>query len=192
MVQVTKRCKAVFTGLLALTLAGCVTGTGGYRPPVVDKSAQTEGSGGIVQPADSASTGVIVRPTITRESRTESGVAVPVPTPATSRPQNPAVIALLDTANRQKNSGQMQAAESSLERAQRIAPRDPEIYYQWADVRRLEGQWAQAEQLALKGTNMAIGDAVMLRRLWLLIADIRQGTGNRSGARTATSKAYSY
>jgi tetratricopeptide (TPR) repeat protein len=86
----------------------------------------------------------------------------------------------------------MSAAESSLERAQRIAPRDPEIYYELADIRRLEGQWQQAEQLALKGTNMAIGDVIMLRRLWLLIADIREQSGNHAAARKARQQAMQY
>ncbi|MDO6515238.1 MULTISPECIES: M48 family metallopeptidase [unclassified Neptuniibacter] len=180
--------KAVCVSFAILGLAGCVSGTGGYRPPVEDRTEQ----GGVIQPVESGSTGVIVKPAVISESRTEQQVSVPVPTPMTSRPQNPAVIALLKSADQQKNSGSMQAAESSLERAQRIAPRDPEIYYQWADIRRLEGQWSQAEQLALKGTNMAIGDAVMLRRLWLLIADIRSGIGDSAGAKQAKNKAFSY
>ncbi|WP_286240097.1 hypothetical protein [Neptuniibacter halophilus] len=188
MVQVTGRYKWVFVAMTALGLTGCVSGTGGYRPPVEDR---TEQDGGIQQ-AEPAAAAVIISPGVVRESRTEQPVNVPVPTPVTSRPQNPAVIALLDNANRQKRNGAMQAAESNLERAQRIAPRDPEIYYQWADIRRLEGRWTQAEQLALKGTNMAIGDVVMLRRLWLLIADIRSGAGNSAGAAKARSKALEY
>ena len=180
--------KAGCVSLVILGLAGCVSGTGVYHPPVEDRTGQ----GGVIQPAEPASTGVTVKPTVVREARTEQQIAVPVPTQMTARPQNPAVIALLKNADQQKRSGSMQAAESSLERAQRIAPRDPEIYYQWADIRRLEGQWSQAEQLALKGTNMAIGDVVMLRRLWLLISDIRSSAGNSSGAKQAKSKAYSY
>lgn len=180
--------KAGCVSFAILGLAGCVSGTGGYRPPVEDRTEQ----GGVIQPVESGSTGVIVKPAVVSESRTEQQVSVPVPTQMTSRPQNPAVIALLKSADQQKRSGSMQAAESSLERAQRIAPRDPEIYYQWADIRRLEGQWSQAEQLALKGTNMAIGDAIMLRRLWLLIADIRSAVGDSAGAKQAKNKAYSY
>lgn len=187
MVQVTLRCKLICSTLLVVGLAGCVNGTGGYRPPVEDRAGQ----GGVVQPAESA-TGVLVKPSITRESRTESSIAAPVPTPVTSRAQNPAVIALLDTANKQKSAGSIQAAESSLQRAQRIAPRDPEIYFQWADIRRLEGRWVHAEQMALKGTNMAIGDVVMLRRLWLLIADIRDQSGDPASAREARKRAMSY
>jgi len=187
MVQIIKRYKTAGALLSALVLTGCVSGTGVYRPPVEDRSGQD----GVIQSTESA-TGVQIKPTVVRESRTEKPVAVPVPTPVTARAQNPAVIALLNSANQQKSRGAMQAAESNLERAQRIAPRDPEIYYQWADIRRLEGHWAQAEQMALKGTNMAIGDVVMLRRLWLLIADIRQSSGDRSGANTARTKALNY
>ncbi|MCP4597704.1 tetratricopeptide repeat protein [Neptuniibacter sp.] len=186
--KLAKQYKNTLVGIAVLTLAGCVSGTGGYRPPVEDRT----GSGEVVQSVEPASTGVVVKPTIIRESRTEQPVAVPVPTAATSRAQNPAVIALLDTANKQKVSGSMNAAQSSLERAQRIAPRDPEIYFQLADIQRLEGRWNQAEQLALKGTNMAIGDAIMLRRLWLLIADIRESYGNYSSATKARQQAMQY
>jgi len=38
----------------------------------------------------------------------------------------------------------------------------------------------------------AIGDAIMLRRLWLLIADIKDSSGDRSGAQKARQKALSY
>lgn len=190
MVQITAKLRntCVF-GVSALFLAGCINGSGSYRPPVVDRS---EGSGGVVQSVDPATTAVDIRPSVVAGPRSEERVAVPVPTPMSTRTKSPAVIALLDSANQQKNRGAFQAAESSLERAQRIAPRDPEVYYQLADLRRVEGQWAQAEQLALKGTNMAIGDVIMQRRLWLLIADIRQGAGDRSGAREAQTKAQSY
>lgn len=190
MVQITRHFRHVGVwGVTTLLLTGCISGTGDYRPPVVDRS---EGSGGVIQPAEPATTPVEVRPAIIVESRSEQSVAVPVPTPMNSRVKNPAVIALLDTANQHKNRGNVSAAESSLERAQRIAPRDPEIYFQLADLRRLEGQWAKAEQLALKGTNMAIGDVIMQRRLWLLIADIREQSGNHSAARQARQQAMQY
>lgn len=190
MVQITVgiRNTCVF-GITAFLLAGCINSSGSYRPPVEDR---TDASGGVVQSVDPATNPVDVRPSVVAGSRSETTVAVPVPTPMTTRAKNPAVIALLDSATQQKSQGALQAAGSSLERAQRIAPRDPEVYYQLADLRRVEGQWTRAEQLALKGTNMAIGDVIMQRRLWLLIAEIRQGTGDRSGAQEAYAKAQSY
>ena len=175
-------------GISSITLVGCVSNTGTYRPPVVERGEAPQ----VVQPAEPAAIGVDVSPGVVVESSSDNSVAVPVATPMTSRAKNPAVIALLKNASNQKNSGQMSAAESSLERAQRIAPRDPEIYYELADIRRLEGQWPQAEQLALKGTNMAIGDVIMLRRLWLLIADIREQSGNHAAARKARQQAMQY
>ena len=189
MVQMTKQFRNTLAPVFAaLVLVGCVSNTRTYRPPVVERSDQPQ----VVQPAEPATRPVDVSPGIVVESRSENTVAVPVATPMTTRTKNPAVIALLQTANKQKSSGQMNAAESSLERAQRIAPRDPDIYYQLADIRRLEGQWVQAEQLALKGTNMAIGDAIMLRRIWLLIADIRAQSGNHASARKARQHAMQY
>ena len=187
-----KQSKGVVASLFLLTLVGC-TNTGGFIPPVEDRSGtNAENNNEIVQSVEPAATGVVVKPTIIRQSRTEVPVPAPVPTRATLKAQSPAVIALLQTANQQKNQGAVQAAQSSLERAQRIAPRDPEIYYQLADLKRLSGQWLQAEQLALKGTNLAVGDAITLRRLWLLIADIRESAGQIQSSQKARQQALRY
>ena len=104
-------------------------------------------------------------------------------------PRNPAVIALLETASLQRQKGALSSAQSSLERAQRIAPRDPQVYYQLADVRWRQGQFLQAEQLALKGVAVAGGQPKVERRLWLLIADIRREGGDSSGAKKARERA---
>lgn len=191
MVQIkVKRVKGLIASSLLLTLVGCANNSGGYIPPVEERSSGNEG---LVQSVEPASTGVVVKPTIIRESRTEVPVPVPVPTRAATQTQkSPAVIALLQSADKQKNSGAMQAAQSSLERAQRIAPRDPDIYYRLADLKRLSGQWQQAEQLALKGTNLAVGDAITLRRLWLLIADIRESAGQINASQKALQQALRY
>ena len=179
--------KVVLVNLIVLGLSGCVASTGGYTPPVEDRSS------GMIQPAESVK-GVVVTPKITREKSFAETVPAPSATSSsvTRQASNPAVLALLENASKQKRSGQVQAAQSSLSRAQRIAPRDPEVYYQLADLNRIQKQWGQAEQLALKGTNMAIGDAIMLRRLWLLIADIRSQAGQHSDARKARQQAMQY
>lgn len=188
MVQVKTYRKFALSCSLVLGLSGCVSTTGGYKPPVEDRSS------GVVQKAEPVR-GVIVAPQVRRETPAQISTQDSVPAPVTSpapRSSNPAVIALLDNAVEQKSTGQMKAAQSSLSRAQRIAPRDPEVYFQLADLNRLEGKYPQAEQLALKGTNLAIGDAVMLRRLWLLIADIRSQAGDYSASRKARKQAMQY
>lgn len=186
MVQIVKVNKISLLSLVFVGLSGCVASTGGYTPPVEDRSS------GMVQPAEPVK-GVVVAPRVTREKPLNGATSIPTPTsPVVGQASNPAVLALLENASRQKRNGQVQAAQSSLSRAQRIAPRDPEVYYQLADLNRLQGSWGPAEQLALKGTNMAIGDSIMLRRLWLLIADIREQSGQHSAARKARQQAMMY
>ncbi|WP_271273067.1 tetratricopeptide repeat protein [Aliamphritea hakodatensis] len=124
-----------------------------------------------------------VLPTQTTKPIKTSASLTPAP------PRNPAVIALLNTAAQQQQQGSLSSAQSSLERAQRIAPRDPQVYYQLADVRWRQGQFLQAEQLALKGVAVAGGQPKVERRLWLLIADIRREGGDSSGAKQARERA---
>lgn len=106
--------------------------------------------------------------------------------------RNAAVVALLDSAQQDTSGGDLRAAQNQLERALRIAPRDPQVYYQLADVQRRLGQFLQAEQVALKGINVASGQPEQLRRLWSLVALIRSDAGDATGARQAQEEASRY
>ncbi len=190
---------------LMLGMALVVTGCAGpnpyvYKAPVEDRSRTVQPSEpGTVVPAEPAP-GVKVTPIgqapVIRAQRDELDKPVQVQQPveqvAVSRPQSPAVVALLETARQDSSSGNLRTAQSRLERALRIAPRDPEVYIQLADVQRRQGQFLQAEQVALKGVSVASGQSSPLRRLWNLIADIRQEAGNAAGAREARQKAAAY
>lgn len=105
---------------------------------------------------------------------------------------NPAVVALLDSARQQQSAGSLAAAQTSLERAQRIAPRDPLVYYQLADIQRQMQKYAEAEQLARRGIALAGGQPETLRKLWLLIASTRKDAGDLTGARDALEQARRY
>ena len=123
----------------------------------------------------------------------ENKPLVPVsPAVITPSRQSPAVIALLESAQQYNQQGDIQAAQSSLQRAQRIAPQDPEIYYALANIHRNLQDYALAEQVALKGVSIVQGQAVQLRRFWLLIADIRQDAGNTTGSKKAKIIADNY
>ncbi|GGO88539.1 hypothetical protein GCM10011348_44220 [Marinobacterium nitratireducens] len=185
-------------------LAGC-SGPYVYQPPVEDRS------GNAPPPAVERDTGVTVtpiydEPVISRQ-RTDGGsglsvqpLPVPddspasIPTPQAAAPVsgNPAVVALLDSARQQQSAGSLGAAQSSLERAQRIAPRDPQVYYQLAEIQRQMQKYDEAEQLARRGVALAGGQPESLRRLWLLIANIRKDAGDLSGAREALEQARRY
>jgi hypothetical protein len=99
------------------------------------------------------------------------------------------VLALLTTAQQQQGSGDLNGAASSLERAQRIAPREPQVLYRLAEVRLAQGDPAQAEQLARRGLTYAGGRPQLQASLWELIAQTREQQGDPQGAAQARERA---
>ena len=99
------------------------------------------------------------------------------------------VLALLTTAQQQQASGDLNGASSSLERAQRVAPREPQVLYKLAQVRMAQGDAAQAEQFAQRGLTMANGRPALQASLWDLIAQAREKQGDSAGAAQARQKA---
>ena len=99
------------------------------------------------------------------------------------------VLALLTTAQQQQSSGDLNGASSSLERAQRVAPREPQVLYKLAQVRLAQGDAPQAEQLARRGLTYANGRGSLQASLWGLIAQAREKQGDAAGAALARQKA---
>lgn len=99
------------------------------------------------------------------------------------------VLALLTTAQQQQSSGDLNGASSSLERAQRVAPREPQVLYRLALVRMAQGDAAQAEQFARRGLTFASGRPDLQASLWGLIAQAREKQGDAAGAAAARQKA---
>ena len=105
------------------------------------------------------------------------------------RPSPPAVVALLDTAERQANAGDLEAASASLERAIRIDPRNAVLWYHLATVRLAQGDAQAAEQLAAKSNSLAPGNSVQQARNWRLIARARTAQQDVAGAAAAEQRA---
>ena len=99
------------------------------------------------------------------------------------------VLALLTTAQQQQTGGDLNGASSSLERAQRVAPREPQVLYRLAQVRMAQGDAPQAEQFARRGLTMANGRPDLQASLWALIGDARAAQGDAAGAAQARQKA---
>lgn len=99
------------------------------------------------------------------------------------------VLALLTTAQQQQGGGDLNGAASSLERAQRIAPREPQVLYRLAQVRLAQGDAVQAEQLSRRGLSYASGRPALEASLWELIAQGRERQGNAAGAAQARERA---
>ncbi|WP_434605728.1 tetratricopeptide repeat protein [Pseudomonas sp. R1-7] len=99
------------------------------------------------------------------------------------------VLALLTTAQQQQAGGDLNGASSSLERAQRVAPREPQVLYRLAQVRMAQGDAPQAEQLARRGLTFSGGRPALQASLWELIAQAREKQGDSAGAALARQKA---
>lgn len=99
------------------------------------------------------------------------------------------VLALLTTAQQQQAGGDLNGASSSLERAQRVAPREPQVLYRLAQVRMAQGDVPQAEQFARRGLSLANGRPDLQASLWALIGDARAAQGDAAGAAQARQKA---
>jgi hypothetical protein len=77
---------------------------------------------------------------------------------AASRGRNPAVLALLDTAERELSAGRPERAAALLERALAIEPRNPTAWH-YLGLANLElGNSAQAEAMAAKSRSLVEGD----------------------------------
>lgn len=121
-------------------------------------------------------------------SRTPSGVPSAGALAADEQLDGP-VLALLTTARQQQGGGDLNGAASSLERAQRIAPREPQVLYRLAQVRLDQGDAVQAEQLSRRALSYASGRPALQASLWELIAQAREQQGDAAGAAVARERA---
>ncbi len=99
------------------------------------------------------------------------------------------VLALLTSAQQLQSSGDLNGAASSLERAQRIAPREPQVLYRLAELRLAQGDAAQAEQVARRALTYAADRPALQASLWNLIAQARERQGDPAGAAQARERA---
>jgi len=107
------------------------------------------------------------------------------PSEVISQAQNPAVVALLDSAYQQSESGQLDMAASKLERAVRISPRDPQIWHALAKIRFQQNKPALAISLAEKSNLLSNDNKKLQRDNWLLMATCYDQLGSADAARQA-------
>lgn len=105
---------------------------------------------------------------------------------------NQAVISLIDTARQHRDRGDYASAGSSLERALRIEPNNGYLWKALAELNYAEGNYREAESMALRGNSYANSDGNLRKQLWSLVGDARKKQGNHESARDAYAKANSY
>ena len=114
-------------------------------------------------------------------------IAPQEPTPAL-RPASPAVVALVNRARLQADTGEMDQAAASLERAIRIEPQNALLWLELAQIKLHQGNPSQAEQMALRAVRFATDDRIE-REAWGIVALARQSQGDIAGAAEARRKA---
>ena len=84
------------------------------------------------------------------------------------------VLALLDQASKQEQSGSPERAAATLERALRIEPKNPRLWHRLAIIRFQQGKYNLAESLAAKSSTLAQGDWHLKQKNAELIDQVRQ------------------
>ncbi len=174
---------ATVAALLCLIVVGCAGTPSGTLPPVSGPGQAPGGAG--------AAAGVEVQPlgpggqVQALPPGGSSGPASATP----SRNTNPAVLALLDSADQQAASGDLERASATLERALRIDPQDATIWHDLGTLRMRQGDLQQAQSLAQRSNSLASGDTALQARNWRLIERARRAQGNVRGADEAAAQA---
>ena len=92
---------------------------------------------------------------------------------------NPAVVAMLETAEGDLTAGQPDEAAVVLERALLIDPRNPTVWYYLGLARFDQGNYSQAEAMAAKSHTLASADRSLRVRNASLMASAQQAAGKR-------------
>jgi tetratricopeptide (TPR) repeat protein len=105
--------------------------------------------------------------------------------PAEPAPAAPAALALAAQSEQAIAAGDLRLAGLQLERALRIAPRDPGLWHRLAQVRLQQGEFQQAERMAERSLQLGSTDRSLVLENWRVIARAREGLGDAEGARRA-------
>lgn len=98
------------------------------------------------------------------------------------------VLALLDNARQSAKDGQLHNAESQLERALRIDPRNAVLWHYMAKLRLHQDRIVEASGLAAKSNSLAGKNRRLQVDNWRIIAHARHEQGDATGAQQAQDK----
>lgn len=113
----------------------------------------------------------------------------PINKVSTEKPLSPAVLALVNEADRNGQAGDFESAVATLERALRISPRNPRLTYKLAKLRLRQSKPRLAEDLAKKAALLSANNKRLKKQSWLLISEARKQQKNFYGAKEARLKA---
>jgi len=119
----------------------------------------------------------------------DSMISTPLDPP---REMNPAVVSLLNRANRDQRNGDSARAAANIERALKIEPDNAWLWHRLALARFAQGQVGQAAALAAKSNTLVAanpGNRALMAKNWLLIARVHTQRGENIAAKAATDRA---
>lgn len=108
---------------------------------------------------------------------------------SSSKPMGNAASSLIEKAENQRRSGDLDGAASTLERAVRIESRHPLPWNRLAQIRLQQQNYSLAAELASKSNALAGSDKGLKRSNYLIIADAKRASGDVAGASVAQSRA---
>ncbi len=103
--------------------------------------------------------------------------------------ENPAVLTLVEQARVEVTDNKLHSAVASIERAQRLEPRNPWLWQELARLHLALGDHAQAESLAARSNTWAGSDRALRAANWRLIAAARAARGDSAGEQAAAARA---
>jgi len=103
--------------------------------------------------------------------------------------ENPAVLTLVEQARAEAAENKLHSAVASIERAQRLEPRNPWLWQELARLHLALGEHAQAESLAARSNTWAGSDRALRAANWRLIGAARAARGDAAGAQAAAARA---
>ncbi|MDX1512909.1 MAG: hypothetical protein R3174_04115 [Gammaproteobacteria bacterium] len=173
--------------LLLMILSAC--GGSPKLAPVEERTTSGSAAGDPVDRGSAAPPQAVARPL--PEPGTASAPADPSATTAPRGVQStsPAVVALLNDANRASGDGRHDQAAASIERAIAIEPQSAWLWHRLAAIRLEQGELGQAAALAAKSNSLAVEDRRLQADNWRLIAEVHRRRGEHTAARSAADKA---
>ncbi|QXP84259.1 tetratricopeptide repeat protein [Methylococcus sp. ANG] len=156
-------CRWVAVALCLAVSAGCAQRKA-VRPPAPSVRPAPTAS-----PAPSPKPKAAVQPAKPAPGTSGGAKKQPAPTPA--------VAALMSDADKAQASGQLDNAAATLERAIRMQPRNPELWYRLATVRMAQQQPRLALDLARKCKVLAKGNPDLVQKSQTLIEEAGRLTG---------------
>jgi hypothetical protein len=173
---------------LVLLFAACSTEQG--KPDIVSDGGQR----GVVTHADTrGETAITTKPVPAQQLPVNF---IPPPQPSFSGPKNitesgasPAVLSLFKQAEQARAAKKFDHAESALNRALRIDPRNAFVWQALANLHLAQHQYDYAENEAQKSTSLGRGNPYIEAGNLHILADVREAKGDAAGALQARTKA---